>query len=305
MRISVLIPTYKRVEKLGKCLNALSLQSRKPFEVIVIFRKEDQKTQDLLKLYHDKLPLKCFEIDLPGVIHAENLAIKNAKGELLSFIDDDGYAPVNWCERILDSFQADPSLIALGGPDNIIGDELYREDKHFFGYITWYGKLIGNHHHRGTGIHRVQVLKGVNMTIKKEVMPLLDTKLSSERFKGNGCHWELDVFLRITKNHPDGKILFDTSLEVQHESQHSQVIVKENHRNNARNLIYVYLKNLSFMRNLIHILYLIFIGHARIPGFLKMIQFFITSENQLLTKFIFAWQGVAQGFKLYLRRESK
>lgn len=302
MKISILVPTYKRVEKLRKCLDALILQTLKPYEVVVIFRAEDYETKELLQTYTDKLPLNFFTIDLPGVIHAENLAIQKSSGDLLSFIDDDGYAPLDWCEKILKSFEADPSLIALGGPDNIVGDEVYRKDVSLFGYITWYGKLIGNHHHRGVGIHKVQVLKGVNMTIKKSVMPILDTQLSSERFKGNGCHWELDVFLRMRKLYPEGRILFDTSLEVQHESQHSQVIVKENHRNNARNLIYVYLKNLNLMQNLIHFLYLIFIGHARIPGLLKMIQFSIKREDQLLTKFIFAWHGVAQGLLLFARR---
>lgn len=301
MKTSVLIPSYLRPQKLTRCLEALTKQSVMPDEVVVVHRNTDNDTIEVLEKFTPSLPLLIRSIDLPGVIHAENLAINSASGDLLCFIDDDAYAPIDWIEKIKIHFNKNPQLIALGGPDNIIGDEQYRKTVNTFGKLAWYGKLIGNHHHTGAGVHRVQVLKGVNMIVKKDSMPLLDPLLSSEKYKGNGCHWELDVFLRIQKISPDSEILFDTSLEVQHESQHVDIITKENHRNNARNMTYVYLKNLSFMTNFFHFIYLIFIGHARIPGILKIIHFLVKNENDKFTKIIFAWHGVFEGIKMYYR----
>lgn len=301
MKLSVLIPTYKRPEKLKKCLDAMSGQLQMPDEIILVHRKDDHETITLLGSYKNKVPLVPLTVDQPGVIHAENTAIQFASGDLLCFIDDDGYAPPDWCFRIKRTFQENENIIALGGPDNIIGDEHFRKHKTIFGKITWYGQLIGNHHHRGTGIHTVQVLKGVNMAIRRDIMPLLDPNLNSERYQGNGCHWELDVFLTIKKSHPLGLIVFDTSLEVQHESNHRNIDIEANHRNNARNMTYVYFKHFSTIKLITHLFYLLFIGHERIPGLAKTLHMLLKKDPHIWIKVKAAWQGVTQGLSLYLK----
>ena len=180
--------------KLTKCLKALAEQSYPPWEIVVVHRPDDIETIKVLDQFQMLSLIRC-AIDIPGVIHAENLAISHATGEILSFIDDDGYAPRNWCESIRLRFENNPDVVALGGPDNILGDEAYRRKVNVFGHITWYGKLIGNHHHRGQGIHNVCVLKGVNMSVRKECMPFLDPNLVAARRSAHCLQLGFDLYL--------------------------------------------------------------------------------------------------------------
>ena len=50
MKVAILIPTYKRFEKLTKCLNSLSVQSYKDFEVFIYADNNDTSTRDLLRV---------------------------------------------------------------------------------------------------------------------------------------------------------------------------------------------------------------------------------------------------------------
>ncbi|NTX23610.1 glycosyltransferase family 2 protein, partial [Burkholderia cepacia] len=48
MKISVLVPTYRRPADLARCLLALQRQQRLPDEVIVVARPEDDATHERL-----------------------------------------------------------------------------------------------------------------------------------------------------------------------------------------------------------------------------------------------------------------
>lgn len=297
MKISVLIPTWKRPHKLKKCLDAILNQQLKPYEVLVSYRDDDLETVDLLsqlKTTHSFTPILVKE---SGVIYAENEMLKYAKGDIVAFIDDDGYAPINWLSRIDEYFSNDSELVGIGGPDAIVGGEHERFDKNIFGKVTWYGKTIGNHHHRGMGVHRVDVLKGVNMAFLRNKMPFLDEKLQSEQYEGNGCHWELDVCLTLGR---ESKLLFDTSLELDHESDHSEIKKLVNIRNNARNYTYIYFKHFGFMRRISYLLYCLFIGNSGQFGILKLLQLIIQNKNlSEIDSLSYSWQGVKQGISLY------
>ena len=52
-----------------------------------------------------------------------NLGVRNAKGELVSFIDDDAEASVDWLDKISMTFSRFPSLCCLGGPHFTPQDE--------------------------------------------------------------------------------------------------------------------------------------------------------------------------------------
>jgi len=55
MKVSVLVPTYRRPTDLLKCLQALAMQEMPATEVLVVCRTDDQDTHDALEL----LPAPC------------------------------------------------------------------------------------------------------------------------------------------------------------------------------------------------------------------------------------------------------
>jgi len=95
MFISIIIPTYNRLPILEKCLKALEKQKFidnkiSNYEIIVV---DDGSTDGTLKWLTDRadqLPhVKAFLQEHQGPAAARNLGIKEAKGDIIIFIDSD------------------------------------------------------------------------------------------------------------------------------------------------------------------------------------------------------------------------
>lgn len=101
VKISVVIPTYKRPALLERCLDALLNQDYPmiDFEIIVVSDGEDQATSRALEsrsfrqfpaIRYYSLPAKA------GPAAARNLGWMLAQGELIAFTDDDCVPSRNW-----------------------------------------------------------------------------------------------------------------------------------------------------------------------------------------------------------------
>jgi glycosyltransferase involved in cell wall biosynthesis len=302
---TVLIPTWKRPHKIKICLEHLENQIEKPDQIIVIARNEDKDGIDVINSFKDRLSnLELLIADKPGVVYAENVGLSYIKNDYICFIDDDGYAPKDWLFKIKKFFNENPSAKALGGSDIIKTEPwtYYDYEIHEVGKVTFYGKVIGNHHRKALGaIRNVDVLKGVNMVFKNKDLPLLDMKLAGiDGNHGNGSQWELDLCLSVNKS---GKsIYFDPSLVVVHDSDHSTHIKDVVAFNNTHNMSYVMLKHLSFFRKICFVFYALVIGNEQLPGLLKLIfQFIKVRDRKVFSIFKNKFFGFIAGFRTYLR----
>jgi len=88
--ISICIPTYNRPENLANCLNSLSLQTRKNFEVCVSDNCSKKNISKIIKVYKKKLKLK-YKRNNKNLGFAVNLlkASQMASGEFIWFLGDD------------------------------------------------------------------------------------------------------------------------------------------------------------------------------------------------------------------------
>ncbi|KKR81029.1 MAG: family 2 glycosyltransferase SpsQ [Candidatus Daviesbacteria bacterium GW2011_GWA1_41_61] len=117
MKTSVIIPAFNATLTIGKCLLALSNQSLKPGEVIIV----DDGSKDNLKSYLNQIKpqlkinnlifLKHFH---QGVSVARNLGAKKARGEILAFLDSDCVPGEDWLKNLLAPF-SDIKVGAVGG----------------------------------------------------------------------------------------------------------------------------------------------------------------------------------------------
>jgi glycosyltransferase involved in cell wall biosynthesis len=300
MKMTVLIPTWKRGELLEKCLDALTLQIRLPDEVVVVYRDEDEQGKKIIHQFESKLPLRKVVVDKPGVIHAENSGLQASSGEVICFLDDDAVAPNHWLELIEQQFEMDKDLAGIGGPDSIVGEDHLRVDVDIIGKVTWFGKIIGNHHQKGMSLQEVDVLKGVNMSFRKSYIEdlALDDKLHSEHSYGNGSYWELDLCLSVKEKR--GKMIFDPYLELDHHSNHQHFVKLANVRNSAHNMIYVLLKHFSIFRKVILLFYLFFMGNTQIVGLGKLLQMILMREKKAFAIYWNSNAGALAGIRSYL-----
>jgi GT2 family glycosyltransferase/glycosyltransferase involved in cell wall biosynthesis len=121
VRVSVIVPTHNRKEKLLACLDALALQSVLPqeFEVVVVDDGSTDGTGDALAGRSFPFALRCYRQDGGGPGAARNLGIAQAGGELVLFIGDDILADQRLLEEHLLAHAAnlDPGAAILGRID--------------------------------------------------------------------------------------------------------------------------------------------------------------------------------------------
>ena len=87
MKISVVIPSYNRIQFIGVTLKSILNQSFKPFEIILV---DDGSSDGTSKMVKEKFPfVKLIYQQNSGVSSARNTGIKAAQGEWVAFLDSD------------------------------------------------------------------------------------------------------------------------------------------------------------------------------------------------------------------------
>lgn len=115
--ISVIIPTYKPQNYFNTCLSSLQCQTldKGMFEVVIVLNGCDEpwhsQVKGLIKDFLSDLDVRLIQTDTPGVSNARNIGIDNAKGEYITFIDDDDYLSPQFLQRMLE--QASPDTVVL------------------------------------------------------------------------------------------------------------------------------------------------------------------------------------------------
>ena len=116
IKISVIVPTYNRLELLKSQVNALMSQTlaETQYEVLVVNDGSSDGTKEYLDHMQDFYDhLKIFHHQNGGPAKARNTALKHVSGSIVAFTDDDCVVDRNWLETILE--QWNESIVGLQG----------------------------------------------------------------------------------------------------------------------------------------------------------------------------------------------
>lgn len=120
MKISVIIPTYKPRAYLWECLDSLVAQtfSKDDFEVLLVLNGCSEPYKSSIEAYIEKckdiINIHFTQTDISGVSNARNIALDNAKGEYITFVDDDDYISPSYLEELY--AKASPDTVSLCYP---------------------------------------------------------------------------------------------------------------------------------------------------------------------------------------------
>ena len=119
MKISVIVPTYKPQAYLWECLDSIYNQTfpKSDYELVLVLNgcNEPYNTQILDWLSKPKdLNVQFFQIDTGGVSNARNIALDNARGEYVTFIDDDDLISTTYLKELYE--KATPDTVSLCYP---------------------------------------------------------------------------------------------------------------------------------------------------------------------------------------------
>ena len=106
-----MIPTLNEERFLPGCLESLSQQTFKDFEIIIVDSGSKDATLRIARKYTKKI---VYEPKL-GFAIAKNRGAKEARGDILVFTDADSLYPGSWLESIAKHFE-DRDVVAVGGP---------------------------------------------------------------------------------------------------------------------------------------------------------------------------------------------
>ena len=142
MKISVIVPTYKPQAYLWECLDSIYNQTfpKSDYELVLVLNgcNEPYNTKILDWLSkHKDLNVQFFQIDTGGVSNARNIALDNAKGEYVTFIDDDDLISTAYLKELYE--KATPDTVSLCYPyafnDGDIEKQLPYSITKAYGYI--------------------------------------------------------------------------------------------------------------------------------------------------------------------------
>lgn len=216
MKLTVLVPTYRRPDDLARCLMALSRQTRQPDQVLVVLRLDDYASHAVLTdpTVRGALTLDCVTIEVAGQVAALNRGLDAAKGDVIAITDDDAAPRPDWLERIAAAFAADARLGALGGRDWVHERGLVLDgSRTCVGKLRASGKVIGNHH-LGVGEPReVDLLKGANMSYRRVAIAGI---CFDERLRGSGAQVHNDMAFSLRVKQAGWKLVYDPLVAVDH-----------------------------------------------------------------------------------------
>lgn len=120
MKISVIVPTYKPKGYLWQCLDSLVSQTlpKADFEVILVLNGCDEPYKSDIEKYitakMSGMNINFIHTMQGGVSNARNMALDQAKGEYITFIDDDDLVSSSYLEELYDNI--DPYTVVLSYP---------------------------------------------------------------------------------------------------------------------------------------------------------------------------------------------
>ncbi|MDP9064744.1 MAG: glycosyltransferase [Pseudomonadota bacterium] len=121
--MSVCIATYRRPERLAAVLADLTLQNRRPDEVVVV---DNDAAASARSVVEERLelgapfPIRYAVQPLKNISLTRNKTVELASGDWLAFLDDDERAPVAWLGQLVEAAARFGADAILGPVDPIV-----------------------------------------------------------------------------------------------------------------------------------------------------------------------------------------
>jgi len=116
--VSIVIPTYNRAGKLRETLESLTSQSypKNRYEVIVVDDGSTDRTEDAVGGFKRGFRnLRYLRQRNRGPAAARNFGIKEGRGGIIAFTDDDCIVPKDWVDELVAAYERNPEVAGVGG----------------------------------------------------------------------------------------------------------------------------------------------------------------------------------------------
>jgi glycosyltransferase involved in cell wall biosynthesis len=198
--VSIIIPVHNGNQYLERCLSAVALSSYRSHEVIVV---DDGSTDHSAEIARSHAAM-VFELSRQsGPAAARNFGTKQAKGNILFFVDSDIVIKRDTVARVARDFDENPDVVAIFG-----SYDQSPEEQDFF---SQYKNLQHYFVHQASNSEAVTFWAGCG-AIRKEIFDRMDG-FDEEKYS-RPCIEDIELGFRL-KN-AGYRILLDKGLQVKH-----------------------------------------------------------------------------------------
>ncbi|HZS12533.1 MAG TPA: glycosyltransferase, partial [Nitrospirales bacterium] len=110
--VSVVVCSYNGSRTIRGCLEGLTRLSYPNYEVIVV----DDGSTDRTAAIAEEFPVRLIRTANEGLSSARNTGLKEARGEIVAYIDDDAWPDAHWLDYLVATF-ASGEHAGVGGPN--------------------------------------------------------------------------------------------------------------------------------------------------------------------------------------------
>ncbi|MCY9703053.1 glycosyltransferase [Paenibacillus alvei] len=232
-KVSVVICTYKRSEKLANALASVVNQSflKNDYEIIIV--NNDIYNNEILQLvqeYKEKFNLtedfiRYHVAPLKGLSFARNVGMFSARGEIILYIDDDALADDNLLEETYNCFSSDSKLGVVGGniilnlPDPVPG--IVRP-----GTEAYWSQLIISDNEIKYSNYQWEFPYGANYAVRKDSLLRIGGFRTSYGRKGNDYAGGEEIVVSFMMKEIGYKVALNPKMKVIHDVDHSRYTIE-------------------------------------------------------------------------------
>jgi len=127
--LSIVVPSYERMEQLTSCLEALAslLTSEIFLEVIVVDDGSSVPPEHAVAAVADRLDIRLHSQENSGPATARNVGAGLAKYRWLAFTDDDCAPEPDWAQAMVKALRSHPDALVGGSTVNALRSNVYSE----------------------------------------------------------------------------------------------------------------------------------------------------------------------------------
>lgn len=118
--ISAIICTHNREQYLGAAIDSLLAQTFDAYEILIVDNASTDQTAEVAKARQNDPRVRYLYEPTLGLSVARNTGAREAKGEILAYLDDDAEASPGWLQALYEVYQDNARVAIAGGKVTLI-----------------------------------------------------------------------------------------------------------------------------------------------------------------------------------------